>query len=151
MIIVVIVVVVVLAILVFGAQITNNIAVANQAAATIEVAKVARTAQSTASVLIIVLAVLAVVLVVGSISFAILFVRYRLAAERGSAGKWVSGPNANFGRVGPGNQTPDITTLITLLMLKQLSDGNRTANTGSDLAVPTRSFDDIVDGWDWDK
>lgn len=138
----------VIALLVLGGWITQNVATANQAAATLEVARVASASQSTVNFLIIAVAFMAVLLVIVSAVAVVMFFRVRTLAVNPPAGKWLPGPNANFGRLpsaGAGGGV-DINTLLALAVVRSLLPPPAAQNP-----EPEKSFDQVVDGWDWYK
>lgn len=115
----------------------QNAADYQQAAAMAETARALRTeitANSITQVVMLVGLVFFGVLAIGSLVFAgILYIRVREAGRAVTGGKWVSGPNANFARVGASQGAKskglpdgvDLNTLITLLVIQQMQNGGR--------------------------
>lgn len=142
------IVLVVILVLVIGGQITANVAMNTQALATLETARALRAAQTSNTVMVVAILSAVIIFVIVVAAVAILYVRYKLNETKTQ--KWVGGPNANFGKLGPG-QAPDIQTLMLLMMLKQMNGGNLPTPTEDEkVYLPARSTaDELNDMWRW--
>ena len=151
MIIVIAIIVGVLAFLLIGGWITQNVATATQAAATLETARALNSAQSANSFLTVAVIVLAILFAIAAVLVAILYVRFKAneSAARESSGKWVSGPNANFGKISGPAKPPalDMNSLIALMLLERMN-GSEPARRRLD--PPDRETADEIDSfWKW--
>ncbi len=144
------VILVIILILVIGGQITANVAMNTQALATLETARALRAAQTSNTVMLVSVAAAVIIFVIVVAVVAIFYVRYKVNETKTQ--KWVGGPNANFGKLGPG-QAPDIQTLMLLMMLKQMNGGNLPTPTEDEkVYLPARSTADelnVNDMWRW--
>ena len=138
---------VIILVLVVGGQITANVAMNTQALATLETARALRAANTSNTVMVVAIAAAVIIFVVVVAVVSILYVRYKLSTVQ--AQKWVSGPNANFGKLGPG-MTPDINTMVMLMMLKQMNGGALPTPTEAEkVYLPEKSTIDADDLWRW--
>jgi preprotein translocase subunit SecG len=145
----IIIVLALIVILALVASMASSAATANQAQAAIEAARAAQIAsagQTAATLQITVMAVLLVIVVIGAVVLVgWMFLRMRrmeqamTQMDSGSqqpAGKWLSGPNANWGRVGPGQQQPalqqpasPIDALVALMLADRIEQGHQPQHT----------------------
>ncbi len=140
--------------IVWGAASTSQAwASAQTAKAAIEAGRAARAASVGNTVAIIGILVL-VVLLLGVTAYA-LYLRLRLAHVAGAAnsggGRWISGPNARWGKAGPGDHgaqnLPSLDALVQLQMLQTLR-----AMQGLPLETPAlppadEEEDNLPEGW----
>ena len=106
-------------------SISQSYATAQQAQAAIEASRSAQIASTGNLVTILVMALLIVSVLVAVAVIAYLTYKLKVKSMPGSGkGQWVSGPNANFGRVGQpsvNDLLPSMMSMLILQMLRQQS------------------------------